>query len=265
MKCRKTCRKASRRAESTSIRNGLVWVSLSGSRRLCELRPKKCKVLKGPPSIDGQQCAEGWTYYPLTVGPNMKGTQHQRRLPLLQLGRPVQHIRPRRESAHHDRNDSDSLLVLKPETKEWITLRVPYPLGFYSRGLDGRIDDPNAGWKGRGLWANTARTPLAYRGRSWNKEQDHPLPDAAGSAGAKVEERPGFIQALGAPSLRLYIAHFRSRALMSTYAASTSWARAAESTSRPGRSFTWRPRLPVPSSKRAGSFSNAPKKKPTLT
>jgi hypothetical protein len=30
---------------------------------------------------------------------------------------------------------------------------------------------------------------------------------------------------------------------MSTYAASTSWARAAESTSRPGRSFTWRPAL----------------------
>ena len=35
-----------------------------------------------------------------------------------------------------------------------LTLRVPYPLGFYSRGVDGRIDDPDAGWKGRGLWAN---------------------------------------------------------------------------------------------------------------
>ncbi|MEJ2132480.1 MAG: hypothetical protein P8Y95_12895, partial [Gammaproteobacteria bacterium] len=32
--------------------------------------------------------------------------------------------------------------------------RVPYPLGFYTRGLDGRIDDPNAGWKGRGVWAS---------------------------------------------------------------------------------------------------------------
>ena len=44
--------------------------------------------------------------------------------------------------------------MLKPQTKEWITLRVPYPLGFYSRGLDGRIDNPKTGWKGRGLWAN---------------------------------------------------------------------------------------------------------------
>ena len=27
-------------------------------------------------------------------------------------------------------------------------------MGFYSRGLDGRIDDPDAGWKGRALWSN---------------------------------------------------------------------------------------------------------------
>jgi hypothetical protein len=31
--------------------------------------------------------------------------------------------------------------------------RVPYPMGFFSRGMDGRIDNPNAGWKGRGVWA----------------------------------------------------------------------------------------------------------------
>jgi hypothetical protein len=51
-------------------------------------------------------------------------------------------------------SNSDSLLVLNPQTKQWTTLRVPYPLGFYSRGMDGRIDDPGAGWKGRALWAN---------------------------------------------------------------------------------------------------------------
>ena len=49
---------------------------------------------------------------------------------------------------------SDSLLALDPDSGEWVVLRVPYPMAFYSRGLDGRIDDPNAGWKGRGLWAN---------------------------------------------------------------------------------------------------------------
>ena len=49
---------------------------------------------------------------------------------------------------------SDALLALMPDTGEWVVLRVPYPMAFYSRGLDGRIDDPGGGWKGRGLWAN---------------------------------------------------------------------------------------------------------------
>jgi len=51
---------------------------------------------------------------------------------------------------------SDSLMALDPATKKWTVMRVPYPLGFYARGLDGRIDDPSAGWKGRGLWAAQA-------------------------------------------------------------------------------------------------------------
>jgi hypothetical protein len=38
---------------------------------------------------------------------------------------------------------------------------IPYPLGFYAKWMDGRIDDPNAGWKGRGLWTtNGNRTPF---------------------------------------------------------------------------------------------------------
>ena len=56
---------------------------------------------------------------------------------------------------------SDSLLALMPGTNRWVVLRVPYPLGFYSRGLDGRIDDPKAGWKGRGVWADYG-TNLAF-------------------------------------------------------------------------------------------------------
>jgi hypothetical protein len=49
---------------------------------------------------------------------------------------------------------SDSLLALMPDSGRFVVLRVPYPLGFYSRGLDGRIDDPKTGWKGRGVWAD---------------------------------------------------------------------------------------------------------------
>ena len=48
-----------------------------------------------------------------------------------------------------------------------VLMRVPYPMGFYAKGLDARIDDPNAGWKGRGLWSATGdRTPwLNERGK----------------------------------------------------------------------------------------------------
>jgi glutamate synthase (NADPH) large chain len=42
---------------------------------------------------------------------------------------------------------------------------VPYPLGFYTKWLDGRIDDPDAGWKGRGLWATiSTRAPFHMEG-----------------------------------------------------------------------------------------------------
>ena len=49
---------------------------------------------------------------------------------------------------------SDSLLAFLPDEEQFIIMRVPYPLGFYSRGMDGRIDDPNGGWKGRAVWAD---------------------------------------------------------------------------------------------------------------
>jgi hypothetical protein len=38
-----------------------------------------------------------------------------------------------------------------------VVLRVPFPMSFYAKGLEGNIDNPDAGWKGRGV-----RTP---RGR----------------------------------------------------------------------------------------------------
>jgi hypothetical protein len=42
---------------------------------------------------------------------------------------------------------------------------VPYPMGFFAKGLDGRIDDPSAGWKGRGLWSSSGdRAPWQVEG-----------------------------------------------------------------------------------------------------
>lgn len=52
-----------------------------------------------------------------------------------------------------------------------MTLRIPYPLAFYSKGFDGRIDDPDAaGWNGRGLWVSEGdRTPWLMEGGTENR------------------------------------------------------------------------------------------------
>jgi streptogramin lyase len=58
--------------------------------------------------------------------------------------------------------NSDALIVFDPATERFTVIRVPYPLGMYHRGLDGRIDDPTAGWKGRGLWLNYGNDPVSF-------------------------------------------------------------------------------------------------------
>jgi hypothetical protein len=43
-------------------------------------------------------------------------------------------------------------------------------LGFYAKGFDGRIDAPNAGWKGRGLWTTSDdRAPWLMEGGKGKK------------------------------------------------------------------------------------------------
>jgi hypothetical protein len=46
---------------------------------------------------------------------------------------------------------SDSMLIFDPKKEMFSTFRMPYPMPFYTRGLEGRTDNANGGWKGRGL------------------------------------------------------------------------------------------------------------------
>jgi len=135
-------------------RNGIVWTALAGSGHLASFDRSKCKVLNGP-TATGQHCVEGWTLYP-APGPKFKGVTDEMtvdwfyynwvdQFDTLGLGKNTPVVTG---------TTSDSILAMQPDTKQWITMRVPYPMGFYTRGLDGRIDDANAGWKGRGLWAS---------------------------------------------------------------------------------------------------------------
>jgi len=135
-------------------RSGVIWMALSGSGGFASFDRRKCKVFSGPSVAEGQQCVEGWTFYPLTVGPNMTGTALNADFHYYNWVDQFNTTGLGENLPIATGSGSDSLHILRPQTREWITLRVPYPLGFFSRGVDGRIDDPSAGWKGRGLWAN---------------------------------------------------------------------------------------------------------------
>ena len=143
-------------------RRGLIWTALGGSGHIASFDRSKCKVLNGP-TATGQHCPEGWSFYQYP-GPGFAGLgensaessyyswvdQHN----TFGLGEDV---------PVSTANLNDGLVALKDG--KMITLKVPYPTGFYAKGLDGRIDDPNAGWKGRGLWTSSGdRVPWLQEG-----------------------------------------------------------------------------------------------------
>ena len=136
-------------------RHGVIWTALAGSNHLASFDRTKCGDLTGSTAHEGRHCAEGWTLHPLP-GPTFTGTEIRAdyyyynwvdQFDTLGLGANVPIATG---------TGSDSLIALLPETREAVVLRVPYPLaGFHPRGLDGRIDDPEAGWKGRGVYSST--------------------------------------------------------------------------------------------------------------
>ena len=133
--------------------NGLIWTALSGSSHFASFDRSKCTVLNGPEVVNSQHCQQGWALYQIP-GPNMKGTNVRADFHYYNWVDIYDTLGFGENVPISNGSGSDSLQALDPETGEWLIMRVPYPLGFYSRGLDGRIDDPDAGWKGRGVWAN---------------------------------------------------------------------------------------------------------------
>ena len=137
-------------------KNGVLWGSGS-SGHLVSFDRRKCKgPLNGPTAL-GDHCPEGWAFhrYP---GPSFEGETNSA------------------EASYYTWVDQHNTLGLGDDVPvstanlqdgfiayaggKMVMLRIPYPMGFYAKGLDGRIDDPNAGWKGRGLWStNGDRTP----------------------------------------------------------------------------------------------------------
>ncbi len=144
-------------------RDGVAWAALA-SGHLAAFDRRKCKGPLNGPKATGQHCPEGWTLYaeplPQIQGVSDAGSAEGSyytwvdQFDTFGLGKNI---------PINTGNASEGLLVLKDG--KWIVLRVPYPLGFYTKWMDGRIDDANAGWKGRGLWTTVStRGPFHMEG-----------------------------------------------------------------------------------------------------
>lgn len=144
-------------------RNGVAWVALA-SGHMGSFDRRKCKGPLNGPKATGQHCPEGWTLYTEPL-PQMRGVTQEGSaeasyytwvdwFDTFGLGANV---------PINTGNASEGLLALKDG--KWVVLRVPYPLGYYTKWMDGRIDDPKGGWKGRGLWSTVStRTPFHMEG-----------------------------------------------------------------------------------------------------
>src|SRR5882672_346975 len=153
-------------------RHGVAWVTLA-SGHIASFDRRRCTGrLNGPGAAEGNLCPEGWTFYPIP-GPSFAGRDGAAEAPyytwvdqhdILGLGA---------NTPIGTGNFSDSLYALT--YGKVVQLRVPYPMGFVAKGVDGRVDDPKAGWKGRGLWVTSGnRTPMHIEGI------DAPSPGAPG-------------------------------------------------------------------------------------
>jgi hypothetical protein len=144
-------------------RNGVAWVALA-SGHMASFDRRKCKGPLNGPKATGQHCREGWTFYPeplpqysgVTDVGSTEGSYYtwvdQFDTSGLGANTPI-----------NTGNASEALLAFRGGN--WVTMRVPYPLGFYTKWMDGRIDDPAKGWKGRGLWATiSTRAPFHMEG-----------------------------------------------------------------------------------------------------
>jgi hypothetical protein len=135
-------------------RNGVAWVALA-SGHMASFDRRKCTGPLNGPTATGQHCPEGWTLYTEPL-PQMKGITENGsaegsyytwvdQFDALGLGK---------NTPINTGNASEALLALKDG--QFVIMRVPYPLGFYTKWMDGRIDDANAGWKGRGIWTTVS-------------------------------------------------------------------------------------------------------------
>jgi hypothetical protein len=140
-------------------RNGVAWIGMA-SGHMASFDRRKCKGPLNGPNATGQHCPEGWAFYKEPL-PQLKNVTESGsaeasyytwvdQFDTSGLGR---------NTPINTGNASEGLLALKDG--KFVVFRVPYPTGYYTKWMDGRIDDPKGGWKGKGLWSTVStRAPF---------------------------------------------------------------------------------------------------------
>jgi len=140
--------------------DGVAWAAFS-SGQVGAFDRRKCRILNGP-TATGQHCPEGWHFYDLPspkVGDteatsDFVYTEYPDYFNVFGLG----------ENTHFfPAVNSDSILALPKGASKFLVFRVPYPMGFYTRSMDFRIDDANEGWKGRSLRTTYSSVPVWHQ------------------------------------------------------------------------------------------------------
>jgi hypothetical protein len=134
---------------------GVVWQGWRVSGQFTAFDRSKCKSTRDP-GASGQSCVEGWTIYRNTAEPTYSNAIYHASEPYLNHMDSANVLGLGKESPMYGSINTDSMEVFSSATKQFVTLRVPYPLGFFPRSASIRIDDPNGGWKGKGLWSSFA-------------------------------------------------------------------------------------------------------------
>jgi hypothetical protein len=128
----------------------VYWASLS-SGHLASFDRRKCTVLNGP-TATGPHCPEGWMLHQLP-GPQLRDVKTPGSaeasyttwvdwFDTFGLGTNVPIAMGNLNSAIFPLVDG-----------KFVNITVPYPMGFFAKNVDGRIDDPDGGWKGKALWS----------------------------------------------------------------------------------------------------------------
>ena len=135
--------------------DGIAWQDWRGSGHFASFDRSQCAETTDPKAT-GQSCPEGWTFHRIATKPTYQNAEFPINSDESYLTQVDHHdvLGLGRDVPLYGVVNTDSLEVFVPDTGQFITLRVPYPMGFFSRSSNGRIDDPTTGWKGKGLWSS---------------------------------------------------------------------------------------------------------------